>query len=46
MDNLECDSSDMVNENFGDMYKTSEQSIDAMEGGFDVNLQYKVSDLV
>ena len=42
MDNLECDSKDMVNENFGEMYKTSEESINSMEGGFDVSMQYKV----
>ena len=45
INNLECDSTDMVNENFGEMYKTSEESINSMEGGFDVNMQYKVGAL-
>ena len=42
MNNLQCDAKDLVNDDFGKMYKTSEDSINSMDEGFDVNMQYKV----
>lgn len=38
----ECQPSDVIRPSFGKMYQKSEESIDNMNDGFEVKMQYKV----
>lgn len=40
---MNCDAADVVNPGFGETYVASEDMMNTMDEGFEVNLQYKVA---
>lgn len=41
---MDCNSANLVNPGFGETYVASEDMVNTMDSGFEVNLQYKVGD--
>ena len=40
---MACDSMDVMEPGFGETYVAADDTMDAMDNNFDVNMQYKVS---